>query len=172
MAKIILLFIISLGLQVASADLDAALQSFLTSIMENSFVGNKANSTMNLHKLYKTKFNRTSTTENEENLRFMSFNNTLHAILDHHRQNNKTYTLGLNDYSDWTQDELNKLRSGIQIPQDKINETNAKPGDRLLRWDGKSLQRRAVIQTSYDLTAMVVSGTNVPVVSILFFVYN
>ncbi|CAF1012865.1 unnamed protein product [Rotaria sordida] len=162
MTKIILLFIVSIGLQMVSASLDVALQSFLASTTRKSLVGNKADSIKNLYNLYKIEFNRNSNTTSEDKVRFISFNNTLHGILNDYRQGEKTYTLGLNNYADWTQDELNILSHGIQLPKDHISKTNVKPGDRLLTWNGKSSHGRTILPTSYDLTTKVVPGTAVP----------
>ncbi|CAF1113547.1 unnamed protein product [Rotaria sordida] len=107
-------------------------------------------------------FNRNSKTTSEDKLRFISFNNTLHDILNDYRQGEKTYTLGLNDHADWTQDELSILRRGIQLPKGCISKTNVKPGDRLLTWNGKPSHGRTTLPTSCDLTTMVVPGTAVP----------
>ncbi|CAF3684307.1 unnamed protein product [Rotaria sordida] len=107
-------------------------------------------------------FNRNSKTTSEDKLRFISFNNTLHDILNDYRQGEKTYTLGLNDHADWTQDELSILRRGIQLPKGRISKTNVEPGDRLLTWNGKPSHGRTTLPTSYDLTTMVVPGTAVP----------
>ncbi|CAF2920158.1 unnamed protein product [Rotaria sp. Silwood2] len=164
MVKIILLLMVSIGLQVASANLDVALQSFLASTTGRSLEGNKADAVKNLYKLYKIEFNRNSSTKSDDKLRFMSFNKTLHDILDDYQKGEKTYTLGLNNHADWTEDEWKILRRGIQVPEGNISETNVRPGEHLLTWDGKSLQGRTIPPTSYDLTRMVVPGTTVPFV--------
>ncbi|CAF4576467.1 unnamed protein product [Rotaria sp. Silwood2] len=164
MMKIILLFIVSIGLQVVSADLDVALETFLASTTGRSLVVNKADAIKNLYNLYKIEFNRGLKTKSDDKLRFIAFNNTLQDILDDYQKGEKTYTLGLNDHADWTEDEWRPLRNGVQIPEGDISKTNVKPGERLLTWDGKSSQSRTIPPASYDLTKMVVSGTTVPVV--------
>ncbi|CAF1213277.1 unnamed protein product [Rotaria sordida] len=164
MLKIIPIFIVSIGLQVVNANLDLALHSFLTLTKRKSLVGNKTDAIENLYNLYKIEFNRNSQRKSDDNLRFISFNNTLHDILDDYRQGEKTYTLGLNDHADWTEDEWRILRNGFRLPKGNLSNINVKPGDRLLTWKGRLSKGRTIPPTSYDLTKMVVSGTTVPLV--------
>ncbi|CAF1167589.1 unnamed protein product [Rotaria sordida] len=110
-------------------------------------------------------FNRNSKTTSEDKLRFISFNNTLHDILNDYRQGEKTYTLGLNDHADWTQDELSILRRGIQLPKGRISKTNVEPGDRLLTWNGKPSHGRTTLPTSY-----VFGGVLGPIVLIIILI--
>ncbi|CAF1623785.1 unnamed protein product, partial [Adineta ricciae] len=164
MAKIISLFIIVLVLQVTRADLDSIFKSFLASVASTGLSTKTDDAVKSLYTLYKTEFGRISLLPGENDLRLASFKNTLSAIIENYRQTDATYTLGLTSLADWTIDELNVLRSGINLPQGVINSTNAKPSDILLTWDGKTLSKRSTLPTSYDFTQRVVSGTNIPVV--------
>ncbi|CAF3082500.1 unnamed protein product [Rotaria sp. Silwood2] len=107
-------------------------------------------------------FNRNSSTKSEDKLRFISFNKTLHDILDDYKKGDKAYTLGLNNHADWTEDELRILRRPVRLPKGNISNTNVKPGERLLTWHGRSAKGKTMAPASYDLTKMVVPGTTVP----------
>ena len=169
MAKIISLFIIVLVLQVIRADLDSVFKSFLASVASAGLSTKTDDAVKSLYTLYKTQFGRISLLPGENDLRLASFKNTLSAIIENYRQTDATHTLGLTSLADWTIDELNVLRSGINLPQGVINSTSAKPSDILLTWDGKTLRKRSTLPTSYDFTQRVVSGTNIPVVSTEFY---
>jgi len=168
MTKSIVILIVSIGLQIVHGDLDAALNSFLASTKTRGSAGASAEAVKNLFNLYTKEFNGNLKTASEEKVRLTAFNDTINVIIDHYRQREKTYTVGLNIYSDWTKEESNKLR-GVHVPQGEIKATNAKPGERFLTWDGKSSQSRSTLPTSYDLTTRVAPGTNVPVVSFDYF---
>ncbi|CAF1474251.1 unnamed protein product [Adineta steineri] len=161
--KFVLCFILLVGVQVSSTDLDKALETFIASTIGKSAGGSNSDAIQNLFNLYKKEFNRKTQTTNEEKLRLDSFSASLNTLVDHHRQGEKAYTLGLNNHSDWTQDELTKL-NGVRVPQGNILTTNAKAGQRFTTWDGKIATGKTSLPTSYDYTTRVASGTNVPVV--------
>ena len=156
--------LVSLGL--VSADLDAALKSFLSATTRRSSARGSIEAVKNLFDLYKKEFHRSTTARSGDRQRLVAFNETLNSLLEQYRQGGKTFTTGLNEYADWTHHELSKLR-GTQVPDGQISPTNAKSGDRFLKWDGSALKSKATVPASYDLTTRVASGTNVPVVSIL-----
>jgi hypothetical protein len=126
-----------------------------------------------LFNLYKNEFNRLSLTSAEEKIRFASFNDTVMTLLKDHQQGNKTYTVGLNNYTDWTPEELSNTR-GLRKPQGEVSSTNAKPNQRFLPLDGTELQgKTAALPSSFDYTTLVVYGTKTPIVStILLFVFK
>ncbi|CAF1136608.1 unnamed protein product [Rotaria sp. Silwood1] len=164
MLKTILIVIISLGLQVVNGNLELALQSFLASAKAKTSSQNNYDDVRNLYELYKIQFKRDLKAKSDDDLRFKAFNMRLNEILDHSRQGNKSYALGLNDHSDWTEDEWRILQRGARLPKGNFSHMSMKSSDRLLTWQGKLLEGVMSVPASYDLTRMVVSGTNVPVV--------
>jgi len=169
MVVIILLLILSAGLQGDASDLDTAFVNFLSSHLASKAYDDHSVAVKNLYKLYKNEFKRSPMTSAEENLRYASFNDTVLTLLKNHQQSDKTYTVGLNKYTDWTTHELKHLR-GLQRPNEKISNTNAKPNQRFLTLDGKEIQSKAAtvtVPSSFDYTTRVVSGTNTPIVSII-----
>jgi hypothetical protein len=163
------MLILSVGSQIDGSDLDNAFEDFLSSHSTSKSYEDYSVAVKNLYKLYRNEFKRPSITSAEENLRYSSFNDTVLNLLKDHQQGDKTYTVGLNKYADWTPDELNHLR-GLRKPQGKIIGTNAEPNQRLLGLDGKEIQSKTATTappTSFDYTTLVVSGTNIPIVSIM-----
>ncbi|CAF1934847.1 unnamed protein product [Rotaria magnacalcarata] len=151
------------GFGMVAANLDVALQSFLTSLSGKSSTRVKSNAVKGLFNLYKAELNHHPKTASEENLRLNSFNETLNAIVYHHQLGDETYNLSLNEFADWTPDELARLR-GIRIPEESIKNTSLRKGQRLLTWNGKVAQGRATPPASFDYTDRVVAGTSVPVI--------
>jgi hypothetical protein len=160
---------LSAGLQIDGSDLHDAFEDFLSSHSTSKSYEDYSVAVKNLYKLYRNEHKRPSITSAEENLRYSSFNNTVLNLLKDHQQGDRTYTVGLNQYTDWTPDELNRLL-GVQHPQGKINDTNAEPNQRLLGLDGNEVQSKAattIPPASFDYTTRVVIGTNTPIVSIM-----
>jgi hypothetical protein len=170
MSLLVLLLILCAGFQVNTSDLDTAFTTFLSShVASTKSYEDHSIAVKNLYKLYKNEFSRPSMTSAEENTRFVSFNDTVLTLLKDHQQGDKTYTVGLNKYADWTPEELKSLR-GLQRSNGKISNTNAKPNQRFLTLDGKDIQSKSAavtIPSSFDYTTRVVSGTNTPIVSII-----
>jgi hypothetical protein len=163
MMKVILLIIISIGLQVSGEDLDTAFQAYLLKAKEKSIPAQeKEGIVQNLHKLFKEKFGRNSNTQYDDNVRFAEFSKTVSFIVDNDHQTGTKHTLGLNDYSDWTPAELNKLRQGIKIPAGHNPETSLKPNQRLLTVDKRSPQARDSLPTSFDYSSSYFFSTKAP----------
>jgi hypothetical protein len=175
MVVLVLLLILFAGLKVDASDLGTAFATFLSSNLASKSYVDHSVAVKNLYKLYKNEFSRPSMTSVEENLRFASFSDTVLTLLKDHQQGDKTYTVGLNKYADWTPEELKSLR-GLKRPNGKISNTNAKPNQRFLTLDGKEIQSKSAAVTAsslFDYTERVVSGTNTPIVSIiLLFVFK
>jgi hypothetical protein len=167
MATLILFLILLAGLQVGASDLNTAFKAFLKSHVASKSYEENSNTVKNLYKLFKDNFHRSSMASAEEGIRFVLFNDTVHTLLKDYQQGHKTYTVGINKFTDWTADELETLR-GLRMPQGKIKLTNVKSNQRLLTLDGKDTKiELSALPSSYDLTNMVVSGTNTPVVSMI-----
>ncbi len=169
MLVLILMLILSVGSQIDGSDLDNAFDNFLSSHSTSKSYEDYSVAVKNLYTLYRNEHKRPSITSAEDNLRYSSFNDTVLNLLKDHQQGDKTYTVGLNQYADWTPDELNGLR-GVRHPQGKIIDTNAEPNERLLGLDGQEIQSKTATITlpaSLDYTKLVVSGTNTPIVSIM-----
>jgi hypothetical protein len=168
MATLIIFLIFSVGLQVGASDLDTAFKAFLTPSLAPKSFQEYSIAVKDLYKLYKIEFYRPSMTSVEEKTRFASFNDTVYILLQDYQQGDKTYTVGLNKYADWTADELQTLR-GLRRPQGKISSTNAEPNQHLLTLDGNEIQSKAsvVVPPSFDYTTQVVTGTNTPIVSMI-----
>jgi len=167
MAILILLLIVSAGLQVGASDLDTAFKAFLTSSLTPKSFQDNSVVVKNLFKLYKNEFNRPAMTSIEEKIRYAAFNDTVFALLKDYQQGSKTYTVGLNKYADWTSEELSSLR-GLRRPQGEISSTNAKPNQRFLPLNGKEIQSKTIaLPSSYDYTTRVVTGTNTSIVSMI-----
>jgi C1A family cysteine protease len=148
-----------------ATNLDTAFKAFLTSSSTSRSYQDNSATVKKLFNLYKNEFNRLSLTSDEEKTRFASFNDTVMSLLKDHQEGEKTYTIGLNNFTDWTPEELRNTR-GLQQPQGEIRSTNAKPNQRFLPLDGKRKQvKAAALPASYDLTALVVNGTNAPIVT-------
>jgi hypothetical protein len=173
MTTLILVLILSVDLHIGATNLDTAFKAFLTSSSTSRSYQDNSATVKKLFNLYKNEFNRLSLTSDEEKTRFASFNDTVMSLLKDHQEGEKTYTIGLNNFTDWTPEELRNTR-GLQQPQGEIRSTNAKPNQRFLPLDGKRKQvKAAALPASYDLTALVVNGTNAPIVSmILLFVFK
>ena len=150
------------------ADLDGALKFFLISGNSRSALESKTDPVKNLYDLYKKEYKKTTKTLIDDTPRLSSFNETLNAIAQQYRQEDKTFTLELNEFADWTNQELNRLR-GVDVPDGQNNYEFIRSADRPAFWDGRSsvTKTATVTPTSYDFTSRVASGTSVPVVSSL-----
>lgn len=164
MASFVFLLVLSIGLQVGASNLDDAFKAFLTP--SSTFRSSRDNgiAVNHMFKLFEDEFKRPSMTLIEEKLRFKAFNHTLFALLKDYQQGGKTYTVGLNEYADWTPTELNQLR-GVRVPEGEIQHTNLKPNQLILPLTGRKAQSRSnTLPSSFDFTELVVSGTNTPIV--------
>ena len=153
--------------QVIGTELDAALKFFLSSGNSRSGLDSNKDPVKNLYDLYKREFKKNTKSIGDDKPRLASFNETLNAIADQYRQGDKTFSLELNEFADWTSGELDQLR-GVHVPDDERTPIDTKSDDRPARWEGKVFMSKAessTPSTSYDFTSRVVSGTNVPVVS-------
>ena len=148
------------------ADLDSALASYLTSTNARNLPGQNTDAVKSLYNLYKQEFKRNAKSLADDQQRLAAFTETLSAITDQYRKGQQTFSLGLNEFSDRTGDELSKYR-GAQAPSVPFNSTNNQSNVRLATWDERSLLSKVVaaLPSSYDLVTRVVSGTSVPVVS-------
>jgi hypothetical protein len=144
------MLILSVGLQIDGSNLDNAFDNFLSSHSTSKSYEDYSVAVKNFYKLYTNEFKRPSITSAEDNLRYSSFNDTVLNLLKDHQEGDKTYTVGLNKYADWTQDELHRLR-GLRKPQGKIIDTNAEPNERLLGLDGNEVQSKAVTSCNLQL---------------------
>jgi hypothetical protein len=167
MLGLILLLIVSAGLQLNASNLDDTFTSFLSSPYTSESHPYHSFAVKNLYELYKNKFSRSSMTSSEENDRYTSFHNNVLNLVKHHKQGDKPYTVGLNKYADWTDDELQNLR-GLRRPHGRITRRNFKHHQRLSTLNERGIQSpTTVLPSSFDYTTRVVSGTNTPIVSII-----
>jgi hypothetical protein len=174
MATLIIFLILSFGLQVDASDLDTVFNAFLRSSLAPKSFQEYSVAVSNLYKLYTNEFSRPSMTSAEEKTRYASFNNTVYTLLKDYQQGDKTYTVGVNKYADWTAEELQTLR-GLRRPQNNIISTNTESNQRILPLDGTEIQSKTgvALSSSFDYTTRVVTGTNTPIVSmILLFGFN
>lgn len=151
------------------ANLDAALKFFLVSGNTRSGAGSTGDAVKNLYDLYRREYKKNTKSSSDDTPRLASFNETLNAIVNQFRQGDRNFDLELNEYSDWTNDELNRLR-GTHVPNEDNSFIDAKSDERPARWGGRIFMSKADSPsqpTSFDFTTRVVSGTNVSVVSIL-----
>jgi hypothetical protein len=197
MLGLILLLVVSAGLQLDAWELDDSFTDFLSSPFTSISHPYHSFAVKSLYEQYKNKFNRPSMTSNEENYRYASFHNNVLNLIEHHKQGNKPYTVGLNKYADWTSDELQTLR-GLRRPQRPISSRNFNPYSPTWHLRNairnakrthindvkiervKSNKRHSTLNkrqspttSSFDYTARIVTGTNTPIVSIiLLFVFK
>jgi C1A family cysteine protease len=165
MAPLVLLLIILAGLDLCASDLNSDFQNFLKSPVNSKSYQENSDTVAKLYQLYNNDFKRSTTTAAEEKTRFQAFNDTLNNLLKTFSGKSQTYTVGLNNYSDWTPEELKNL-GGARVPQGAISITNAKSSQRLLTVDGNVLEGKStVLPASFDYTQRVITGTNTPVVT-------
>ncbi|XP_058730454.1 zingipain-2-like [Vicia villosa] len=77
---------------------------------------NESSSVVEAHQQWMMKYERTYTNISEMEKRFQIFKNNLEYIKKHNNAGNKSYTLGLNPYSDLTSEEFIASYTGLKIP--------------------------------------------------------
>ena len=163
-AIVLLIFFVG---PIVGTDLDAALKFFLSSGNSRSSSTSNRDPVKNLYDLFKKEFKKNTKSLDDDKPRLASFNETLNVIADQYRQGDRNFSLELNEYADWTRDELDKLR-GTLAPEDDRLPIETKSDDRPGGWEGKTFMSKSESNapaTNYDFVSRVVSGTSVPVVS-------
>ena len=164
METLVLLLLLSIGLQASASDLDTAFQSFLKSASSARSSQDHSTAIKNLFALHQKEFNGQPKTAAEQTARYAAFKETINALLKESQQDSQTYAVRLNEFADKTADELKSFR-GLRPPKSHDNKTSPKVNQNLIPLNENRAQGRATtVPASYDYTTRVVSGTTTPIV--------
>ena len=72
-----------------------------------------------------TQYGRSYTTVDEFEMRKGLFKDRLKGISEHNSRQENTYTLGINQFADWTEDEMKKLSGYIPLTQEDKDKKQA-----------------------------------------------
>ena len=166
MRVLALLLVLSIGVQANATELDAAFQSFLKSASTARSAQDNTPAIKSLYDLYQKQYNPQAKSLAEKTARFAAFKETVTILLEDNKKGGKTYTVGLNEFSDKGADEL-KNSQGLKVPQGDISQTNAKPDQKISPLNPNGPQGRAAVTlpATYDYTMLVITGTRTPIVS-------